>query len=662
MFSNTDRFSEAARHFKEYGVYTKEPVGSKSWQLFWKQERDRCLNGLNLGFDKITPYHYNLLNYAPILKVVILNENENGQNQADRVKDFPNFLDGQYDAFWYFDECEKSGEHGMFLGSRGKGKSVMLASMGARNYHHIRDSKSYYIASRENYLLGDGILPKVWSILNHIDQNTPWSKRRHEKNADMHKRASVRITTADGVETIDPRSYNSEIIGLTVGDDVNKVRGLRGKLIVFEEFGSFKNGGKGWNICRPSMEDGKNTFGLMLGIGTGGDEGSSFEAMEELFYNTRAYNIHAITNTWEEGMEDTKCGFFYSADTNYGGATDKEGNSNREKARKFIEEDRKNVATASDPHALTRRKAEYPLTPREAMMKISGTLFPIDELKKQEAEIVAHPSIYRNADYIGRLELNKESQKYEFIYDEDTTVIYQFPLKDNKNLPGGICIYEHPKKSNAGSEYTHRYVAGCDSYDFDESTTTSLGSCFVIDLWSKRIVAEYTGRPKTADEFYENCRKLCLYYNATINIENANKGIFKHFDDKGCGYLLMEEPRVVRETLENASIKNNPSRRRRGTTPSKSINAHARGLLAKWFVTPTGNPEKFEEIHIHNFRSLPAIREALLWNSDGNFDRISALGMLMLAMEDREKYNEETTEDHKSLAQDDWFKRNSRRR
>lgn len=660
MFTNTDRFRESALHFKEYGLYTKEVVGSKAWTLFWQQERDRCLNGYNAGFDNITGYHYNLLNYSPILQTSVIKESdsEEGQNQAIRVKDFAKFYDGQYDLCHYLDEAEIKGEHAMMLGSRGKGKSLFAASMGVRNYHHIKDSKSFYVASREPYLLGDGILPKVWDLMNFIDQNTPWSKRRHEKNTDMHRKASVKIKTADGIDTIHPSSYNSEIIGITVGDDINKLRGLRGKIIIFEEIGSFPKINKGWNIARPSMESGKNTFGLMLGIGTGGDEGSNFEGAEELFTNPSAYRIHAITNKWDIGLEDTKCAYFYPATINYEGAMDKDGNSDIEKALRLIELDRKEVSKGNDPHALTRRKAEIPLTPREAMMKISGTQFPIDELKKQEADIVSRPHIYKEADYIGRFDLNKETQLFEFKYDDSLKPIYDRNLKDNKNLAGAIVLYNHPSNDNSGNVYENRYVAGIDSYDFDESTTTSLGSCFIADLVSKRIVAEYTGRPKTADEFYENCRRLLLYYKAKAMIENSNMGIFNYFDDKNCGYLIADEPRLARETLEDKTIRISSGRRKRGFTPSKIMNQTLRGFLAKWCLSSTNNTDKPEEIQLHKFRSLAAIKEMIMWNIDGNFDRVSALGALMLIMHDREKYSVESIEDYKTLAHDDFFLRN----
>lgn len=665
MFKDTHLFQETANNFLKNGKkYTLHPIGTKAYMDFWKEERRRIKEGYTINGVRISGAFYNYLNFSPILKteVIGINENQDGQVNAERVLGFPDFWDHDYEFFDYLEKAELNGEHAMLAGSRSKGKSLKAASLCARNYHHFKKSKSYCFAAKEEYLLKDGIISKTWELIDFLDNYTPWSKRRHENNSEMHRKASIRIKNENGVETIDPNSFMSEVIGVTTGDNINKLRGKRGRLMILEEGGSYPNLNKGINILRPSMEEGNRTFGTILICGTGGDESADFSGFEEIFNNPQAYNVRGVQNIWDEGMEHTKVGFFFPAYCNYAGTMDKDGNSDIEKAKRIIQADRKLVAQGADPHALTRRKAELPFTPREMMMRISGTLFPIDELKQQEAEIISHPATYKNADYIGRLELNRDTQEYDFVYDSDTTVIYQFPLKDNKNLPGGICIYEHPKRSSSGSYYTHRYCAGIDSYDFDESTTTSLGSCFIMDLWSKRIVAEYTGRPKTADEFYENCRRLCLYYNATANIENANKGIFKHFDDKGCGYLLMEEPRVVRETLENTSIKNNSARRRRGTTPSKSINAHARGILAKWFLTPTNNPDKPEELHVHTFRCLPAIREAVLWNIDGNFDRISALGMLMLAMEDREKYNEETTEDHKTLAQDPWFLRNYRKK
>lgn len=654
MFSSTDSFKQSALFFKEHGVYTLEPIGSKAWRLFWEQEKDRCLNGINLGHDKITGWHYFYLNFAPILQVEVIKESTDkfGQNQAKRVKDFAQFYDGQYDFFWYLDEAQKAGKHAVLLGSRGKGKSLMTASMGVRNYHHIRDSKSYYITSNEKYLLGDGILPKVWDIMNFVDANTVWGKRRQEVDTKTERKASVKIKDQyTGVETIDPRSYNSMILGMTVGDDINKTRGLRGELIVYEEFGSFPKVNVGWNINRPSMESGQNTFGLMLGIGTGGDEGSSFEGAEELFRNPDAYNIHGVENTYELGREGTKIGFFYPAYKNYEGAIDKDGNSLIEKAKELIDADRKKVSQGHDPHALTRRKAEYPNTPSEAMMRISGTQFPIGLLKEQEAEVFTKPHLYKDLDYYVKFVLDTETQKFKAVNDLEATPLLKAGQQDNKNMPGAFIIYEHPVEGSP----IGRYVAGIDSYDFDESTTNSLGSMFIADLFTQRIVAEYTGRPD-AYTFYETCRRGLLYYcNAQANIENANKGIFDYFDSKNCGYLIADTLNIVSEYNESIKARTGTTRKR-GLTPNDKINAYARGMIAQYLKTSTNNPDKPEELFVHKFRCLPAIQEMINWNPDGNFDRVSALGCLILIMNDRLKYPIEERFQPEEL--DEFFTRN----
>ena len=62
--------------------------------------------------------------------------------------------------------------------------------------------------------------------------------------------------------------------------------------------------------------------------------------------------------------------------------------------------------------------------------------------------------------------------------------------------------------------FVRRYVVGIDPYDDDYATTDSVGCAFVFDRFTRRIVAEYTGRPQLAKDFYENCRKLIVYYNA----------------------------------------------------------------------------------------------------------------------------------------------------
>lgn len=109
------------------------------------------------------------------------------------------------------------------------------------------------------------------------------------------------------------------------------------------------------------------------------------------------------------------------------------------------------------------------------------------------------------------------------------TSIRDFPHKNNK-IEGAIELFELPKIDRAtGNPYDDRYIAGADPYDNDEADTMSLGSIFILDSWTDKIVAEYTGRPMLAEDYFEICRKLCLFYNARLNYENNKKGLFGYF-------------------------------------------------------------------------------------------------------------------------------------
>jgi len=651
-----EEWCSARIQFEENGTYTKLLPKSTGWIRFWEEERRRCVEGMvSSKGNYISGYFYDYLNYSPIIKSQVIDNGittTSGQLQAERIEGFPNFWDGDKDFFDYVDNAEKNGEHGLLGGSRGRGKSFKAASMMCRNYFHIKKSKSYAFAYSSEFLTGDGIITKAWDIMDFRDTYTPFGKRRQYKNTDMHRRSSFQEIDGEGLKV--EKGWKSEIIGITVGDDIDKVRGKRGKLIILEEAGNFRDLNIGWGILRPAMEDSGRTTGFILAQGTGGTEGAASAGFEELFRNPGAYKIHAIKNKWEAGRENTKCAFFWSAAVNYSGAYDEvTGESDIRFATELIMQDRKIVATGSDPHALTRRKAEIPLTPSEMLMRISGTQFPVGLLKEQEAEVFTKPHLYQDLDYVVDFKLDNETQKFKVvnIVDDNRKPILKFPHADNKNMPGEFVIYEHPVE---GSPFG-RYVAGIDSYDFDESTTTSLGSMFIGDTFTKRIVAEYTGRPQSAKDFYEKCRRALLYYQAHALIENANKGIFDYFDSKNCGYLIAEELNLVKEFNESIKARTG-STRKRGLTPNDKINAYARGMIAEYLKTSTNNPDKPEELFVHKFRCLPAIQEMILWNQDGNFDRVSALGCLILIMNDRLKHPIEERFQVEEL--DDFFTRN----
>ena len=48
----------------------------------------------------------------------------------------------------------------------------------------------------------------------------------------------------------------------------------------------------------------------MIAFGTGGTIGASFEGLKELFYKPNTNNVLSFPNIWDDGRENTECGFF----------------------------------------------------------------------------------------------------------------------------------------------------------------------------------------------------------------------------------------------------------------------------------------------------------------------------------------------------------------
>jgi hypothetical protein len=143
-----------------------------------------------------------------------------------------------------------------------------------------------------------------------------------------------------------------------------------------------------------------------------------------------------------------------------------------------------------------------------------------------------------------------------------------------------------------------------------------------------------------ADDFYEICRRMCLFYNGRMNYENNKKGLFSYFSQRNCTYLLTEQLEFLKDKqlIKDTGYGN----KARGTNATAAINAYARNLLRAWLLRPTiivqdvdGEPTEVAVPSLFTLRSRALIKELINYNSEGNFDRISSMGMLMLLREDK---------------------------
>lgn len=630
---NSDKFRQAAINFINTGQYCSYPQGTSEYFKFWDEETNRSINGYTAeDGDFISGYNYFYLNYCPINRIVNeITKKANGEVIVKRknIVTFPDFWDYDYYYFNAVQEAENQGKHLCVLKARRKGFSFKGGAMLCRNYYLIPNSKSFVYAGNKQYLTEDGILTKAWDYMDFIDKNTAWGKKR-SVNTQMRKRAG--FFTKDDYGNEVELGYKSDIIGVTLKDNPSSIRGKKANLILFEEGGSMSELAAAWQIARPSVEVDGVAFAPMIVWGTGGDEDSKFSTLKDMFYNPDGYNCLGFDNIWDESVTSGKCGFFCPQYTNMdirdneGNRIymDNDGNTFKKKSIEYILSERKKVIeNATNNAAIDRYVAERPITPAEAMLEFNGNIFPKKELQEQLSLLRMNDKL-RNYKQVGDLVWQEDGTLKWVI--KKTGDITHYPLRKEDDPTGSIVIWEHPKKDAS----LGLYLAGCDSYDFDESSTTSLGSCFIykraqdIESYSDMIVAEYTGRPKTAEEFYENVRKLLIYYNARCMYENQNKGIFAYFTNKHSDYLLADQPDIINNIVSNSKVN-----RRKGCHMNKQIKQWGWGLIKDWLNDINANGKK----NLYNILSEPLLEELISANDNVNVDRVMSLTQVMIYRE-----------------------------
>lgn len=633
---DTDKFRQAAIFFQQHGCYTLAPRGTTDYNKYWEQETDRCINGYTApDGEGITGYNYFYLNYSPIMQ---LKEEEytdregNLRKRRQRILEFPSFWDYDYYYFCAIEQAELEGKHMAVLKCRQRGYSFKGGSMLVRNYMLIPGSKNFAIASEQKFLIGDGLLTKAWQIMDFLDKHTAWAKQRLVSTR-MERTSGYKITDEFGKQT--EQGYLSSITGITLKNDPERVRGTRAKLVLWEEGGKFPSLLDAWRIEQPSVEtdDGK-AFGLMIAFGTGGTEGASFEGLKELFYKPKSYNVLSFPNIWDEGRENTECAFFVPAYSNLESFDDdgnqvymdRDGNSYKEKAIENLIDQRNKVKDGgASQQSIDRFISERPIRPAEAVLELGKNIFPRKLLMDQLTRIRTNKKL-QSMKHIVDLEWDGNGQVKAT--EKPSGDITNYPLKKGDKPHGSVVIWEYPVKDPP----LGLYIGGCDPYDHDDSFTNSLGSTFIFkrvragEAWTDVIVAEYSGRPDTAEEYYENVRKLLTFYNARLLFENERKGIYPYFTNKHCDYLLADQPdKIISEVFKDSKVQ-----RRKGCHMTKQIRAYGEGLILEWLL------DEFEEGHpnVERVYSEPLIEELIENDGVRNVDRVIALCMVMIYREE----------------------------
>lgn len=641
LHENMDYFKPTALNYQKYGKVCNlrpNPNPNSEYGKWIREEVRRIYEGYTREDGEfVTGDMYYFLNYCPIL----LSKVSSGK-KALRVWDFPEFWEGHWLKFIYSEMARNNGHHCAELASRSKGKSFSLASMITKRFilgesrEVNREVKCLVTAYQKEYLTKDGILNKFQSYIDFAAQNTEFPTRRLKSslNEMAWKMGYIDLDTNTQKGTL------NEVLGVSSKDDESKLRGKRSVLIAIEEFGSFPNLLGLFGTLRPSVEEGDVTFGEIYMQGTSGDNDSDFAAAQELMYNPKGYNIQEIPNIYDkEGQGKRYFSYFFPGYLNRKGCYDKDGNSDVVKALLEILMNRYTVKyNSTDLNAITKTISEIPVTPQEAIIRVQGNIFPVTMINERLNEIDNNPAFYDDI-YVGKLVQNNNG---EVIFRNTTDIpIRDFPTKDNK-VEGALEIYEMPIKQSDGKVNSERYILSLDNYENDTSNTMSLGSIFVLDLWTDRIVAEYTGRPMFVDDLNEVARLLCFFYNGKLLYENNKKNTFAYFSKMNCLWKLEDTPEYLRQRqmVKNVGYGNTA----KGVSVIPAVKNHGFTLIRDWLLkpvtilSPTGPNNEEVEIQVPNLhfvKNRALLKELSLFNPDINVDRIMSLVQLMIFREQK---------------------------
>lgn len=429
----------------------------------------------------------------------------------------------------------------------------------------------------------------------------------------------------------------SSILHRTFQDNPLAANGTRPNRVFLEEVGFHYNLRETLAALYDCTTKDYRQFGVIWMFGTGGDmeSGATAEA-EYVFENPEEFNCLLFNDEWEGRTKPI--GYFVPKHLTLREYKDKEGNTDIERAKAAVEKIRNAKAKAKDKSLLLKEMENNPEKPSEAFLVAESAYFPTFELKEHLKELLANSAKYLDLNYVGLVRLDAENNKYVWDDIQDAQPIREYPLKNH--LPGCMEMFEPPKfTSLAGVEIIEpfRYIGGIDTYDKDSSTTPSLGSMFILDRLTDRVVLEYTGRPERANIFYENCRRALIFYNATAMYESNLSGLYTYFEHKNSLHLLADTPYSIRDH----AVWKEGTNTSKGIPATEQINRKGREFLDNWLREEVG--DSTSRLRLNTIRSVALIKELTKWNIKDNFDRVSAMGILMHYRQSLAQYTDTET-------------------
>lgn len=664
-FENSHEFSYLAQAFEDScsapgrndGTYTSLLPGTYEYRVFWEEVRDLCLNGFtNSKGIRITGNHFFYLNFCRINAV--------DDKLGKKTEMFPRFIDLDYDYFHMIEYCENNQKSLLAVKGRRQGWSYKAAALCAWEFTFFPSSNSIIGAFLKSF--SQETMRMAIDDLNWLNSHTEFRKQR---NPDLADNIMARYQADIGGVKV-WKGYKSSVRAISFKDNPTAAVGKSASKLILDEGGVFPNITETYSYTEPLIKAGSRYSGVAVIFGSSGNMDTGSKYFYDMFVNPRKHNMLEFVDP--ENSQKTTAYFSTAARGREGMCMnplskwfnqpmiDGDGNSNEEAAADDIAFLRYNAKGGLDPRALHGQITQFPLTWREAFLRDKGAIFASPEMLEWLAELETTPSL-RNQTETG--ELIFKDGKVEF-QPSDKAYITSFPTVKEEDNNGCVAIWERPETVNGEVPYA-LYVAGCDPYDQDKSGSGSLGSFFIYKRFLKAgsthdiIVAEYTGRPQFADQFYENCRRLCMYYNCKVLYENQLKGLKGYFEQKNSLHHLWEQPQIIRDIVRDSKVSRGYGiHMNRGTNGSSGIKDTCELYFRDWLYTEREDRDGKKILNLHTIKSIALLKELIAYDVEGNYDRVIAVMLAYLQTKELHKIQADSMRDSsKNFANDPFLKR-----
>ena len=538
-------FKKAGLDRIKSGTYTGLQPGGKKHRDWWREEYDKCENGMVHNNYRVNGDHYFFLNFYMMQSVEIGQKAGAGRNFTH-----PKFWNVHYEWFHYIELAEILGFDAAGLKGRGVGFSEIGACLCVRPYITTPNYNTMYVASYEPFLIGKGIIQKCWVQLDWLNQNSEDGMRRIRQavNQNLHKRASK--LNGEGEEY----GHMAQISGQVV-DKPDKLRGDRTDRLIFEESGSNPYLLETYTVAEALVIINGVRLGTRILFGTGGDteEGESKNknkksglfGLEQIFLDPRSFSVLPYKHNYNNSGKYKETAYFLPSWRTVITAMDHRGVVDEAKAKKYYNDIR--ASKANKPDVLLRYCSEYCFTYEEALSRKGSNNFNQSKLAEQRTNI----EYLKNTPTPTKGFLQWETEPGS---DKRTGGVRFKP-----HPQGNIEVIEEPLKED-GNHIRNLYVGGIDSIDMgtSESIVGDKGSkfCIVIKkrsygLGGNQYVCKYIDRPADVREAYENAAKMLVWYNCQANIEDTKVALKVYFREKGWIKLLMKRPKYALEGQSN---------------------------------------------------------------------------------------------------------------